>query len=1061
MKVFRHSPCAFALVVVASYCVAKAATPDGGATPSKTAAGTPTGDARSRTSSGSASGHVDFNRDVIPILSGTCFKCHGPDSTNRKSRLRLDVRAAALAPAESGEVAIVPGKPDKSELVRRIFADDPDERMPPKDSDKRLTDAQKQILRQWIAEGAEYKQHWSFVPPKKAALPTVKQTNWPKNPLDYFILARLEAEGLPPSPEADRYTLIRRLSLDLIGLPPTPAEVDAFVRDQSPDAYGKVVDRLLASPHYGERWGRLWLDAARYADSDGFEKDKPRWVWFYRDWVVAALNRDLPYSQFLVEQLAGDLLPNATQDQIVATGYLRNSMINEEGGVDPEQFRMDAIIDRMDAIGKGILGLTIQCAQCHDHKFDPLTQREYYRLFAFLNNDDEANIAVYTADEQQQRADVLRQIAAIDDDLRSRTPDWKQRMAAWEQKAQAGQPEWIVLRPEVDLISTGGQKYLPRPDGSFLAQGYAPTKHSVRLTTKTDVKNIAAFRLELLKDPNLPRGGPGRSIQGTAALTEFAVEAAVAGKTERLKFKKATADFNPPEQPLAAIYDDKSNKHRVIGPISFAIDGKEDTAWATDADPGRRNQPHQAVFTLGKPLASGGTLTIILGQNHGGWNSDDNQNHNLGRFRLSITTTPDAAADPVPAEVRRILSAPRDQRTPVQEAAVFSYWRTTVAEWADANRRIEELWKQYPEGSIQLVLRPRGAARHAHSEARQLPAAGRASRARRAQLSEPVAGRHSAQPPDASPLAHRPSSTDDGPRRREPHLAKLLRYRAGGDFGRPGNAERDAVASGAARLAGPGVHGPRLEPEEAAPADRHQRHLPPIVARDARAARPRSLQPPAGRGPRFRVEAEAVRDIALAASGLLNERVGGPSTHPPLPEFLFAPPVSYGPKTWPVDKGPEQYRRSLYIFRYRSVPHPLLQTFDSPNGDVACVRRSRSDTPLQALMTLNEPEFLDCARALALRTLINGGQSDDDRLVYAFRRCLARQPSAAELATLRTLLAGEQKRFAAPGAKPWELAASDPAKPPKLPPSATPASLAAWTVVSRVLLNLDETITKE
>ncbi len=552
----------------------------------------------------SKSESVDFNHRVVPILAENCFKCHGPDAGQRKSGLRLDVRDKALHPAESGKIAIVPGKPDKSELVRRIFSSDPDGRMPPSDSNKRLTDAQKQILRQWIAAGANYELHWSFVPPQRPALPPVKQPNWVRNPIDNFILAKLEAAGLQPSPEADRVTLIRRLSLDLIGLPPKPEEVDAFVADQSPDAYEKVVDRLLSSPHYGERWARVWLDAARYADSDGYEKDKPRWVWFYRDWVIGALNRDLPYDRFLVEQLAGDLLPGAKQDQIIATGYLRNSMINEEGGVDPEQFRMDAMIDRMDAIGKGILGLTIQCAQCHDHKYDPLTQRDYYRLFAFLNNDDEANIAVYTPDEQKKRADVLSQIAATENVLRRHTPDWRQRMIAWVEKAKTGQPEWTILRPDVEGESTGGQKYLPLADGSFLAQGYAPTKHTVRMHVKTKTSNITAFRLELLNDPNLPRGGPGRSPSGTAALTEFAVEAQIAGKAEQLKFAKATADYNPPETPLDAIYFDKSNKRRVIGPVSFAIDGKDETAWATDGDPGRRNLPHQAVFTLDKPLDS-------------------------------------------------------------------------------------------------------------------------------------------------------------------------------------------------------------------------------------------------------------------------------------------------------------------------------------------------------------------------------------------------------------------------------------------------------------------------
>ena len=519
-----------------------------------------------------------------------------------------------------------------------------------------------------------------------------------------------------PSPEADRATLIRRVTLDLTGLPPTIEEVDAFLSDRSPDAYEKVVDRLLASPHYGERWGRWWLDAARYADSDGYEKDKPRFVWFYRDWVVNALNRDLPYDQFIIDQLAGDLLPNATQDDIVATGFLRNSMINEEGGVDPEQFRMDAMFDRMDAVGKGVLGLTIQCAQCHDHKFDPLTQKEYYRLFAFLNNDFEANVAVYTPDEQKKRDEVLRQVREVEDGLRKKAPDWRDRMAKWEEKAKQGRPEWTVIQPEVEGESTGGQKYLPMPDGSFLAQGYAPTKHTVRMKLKTDAKNVTAFRMELLNDPNLPRGGPGRSIYGTAALSEFAVEAVIGGKTEKLKFAKATADYDPPVAPLDPIYDDKSGKKRLIGPASFAIDGDNDTAWATDRDPGRRNVPHEIVFTLEKPLADpdGTTLTFLITQNGGGWNSDDNQNHNLGRFRLALTATPGAEADPVPPAVRQILALPRDKRTPEQDDAVFSYWRTTVAEWADANKRIEDIWKEHPEGSTQLVLAQRDQPRDTH-----------------------------------------------------------------------------------------------------------------------------------------------------------------------------------------------------------------------------------------------------------------------------------------------------------------------------------------------------------
>jgi hypothetical protein len=1011
-----------------------------------------------------------FEQDVLPILRSRCFECH--DGRRHKSDLRLDVREQALRGGKSGKPAVVRGNSARSELVRRITGTADGQAMPPKG--ERLPAAQVQVLRDWIDAGAPWPDalaggtvHWAFRPPVRPGLPPVKDRGWSRSPIDRFVLARLEKEGLAPSAEADRVTLIRRLSLDLIGLPPTIEEVDAFLADRSEGAYDRLVERLLDSPHYGERWGRHWLDAARYADSDGFEKDKPRPMYFYRDWVIAALNRDLPYDRFIIEQLAGDLLPGATQDQIVATGYLRNSMLNEEGGVDPEQFRMEAMFDRMDAIGKGILGLTIQCAQCHNHKFDPLTQLDYYRLFAFLNNDHEANVAVYTPAEQMRRAEILREIHAIEYELRHRHPDWRARMAAWEEKANRGQPEWIVLRPEVDLDSTGGQKYQPLEDGSFLAQSYAPTKHTGKFTIRTDVKNITAFRLELLTDPNLPCGGPGRSIWGTAALTEFKVEAAAAdapGKTEKIRFAKATADFNPPEQPLHAIFDDKSGKRRVTGPVGFAIDGKDETAWGTDAGPGRRNQPRKAVFTAAKPIPNpkGTILTFHLAQDHGGWNSDDNQNHNLGRFRLSLTTQPGAEADPLPARMRELLAVPRERRTPAQGEVLFSYWRTTVPEWKEANERIEALWRQHPEGTSQFVLKARERPRETHVLKRGdfLKPAQRVAPGvpaflhplppgappDRLTLAKWLVDRRS--PTTARALVNRvwqtyfgtglvATSEDLGTQSETPSHSELLDWLAV-EFMERGwslkKLHRLIVTSSTYRQSS------RVSPELAA-RDPYNRLL--------------------ARGPRFRVEGEAVRDVALDASGLLNEKVGGRSVFPPLPGFLVLPPVSYGPKIWPEDKGPERYRRALYTFRYRSVPYPVLQTFDAPNGDFACVRRVRSNTPLQALMTLNEPVFVDCARALALRVVEKGGWSDLDRVVYAFRRCLSRPPTPEESTELLTLFGKEHEHFARPRAKPWEFAAEDPAHPPTLPAGTTPAQLAAWTTVARVLLNLDETITKE
>ncbi|HEX4645075.1 MAG TPA: DUF1549 domain-containing protein, partial [Verrucomicrobiae bacterium] len=458
--------------------------------------------------------------------------------------------------------------------------------------------------------------HWAFKAPVKPAPPKVDDAKWVRDPIDNFVLARLEKEKLKPSPEADKVTLLRRLSLDLIGLPPTIAEVDAFLADKTPDAFEKQVERLLASPHYGERWGRLWLDAARYSDSDGFEKDKPRFIWNYRDWVINAFNRDLPYDRFVIEQIAGDLLPNPTQDQLIATGFLRNSMLNEEGGVDPEQFRMDAMFDRMDAIGKSVLGLTIQCAQCHNHKFDPLTQEEYYKMFAFLNNDHEASMVVYSAAEQQKRADLLRQMRDLEEGLRHSTPDWEKRMSAWEDSAKDDQPEWVPVECR-HSSDDNGERFYYYPDGSIRAAGYAPTKWTGIFKGTNNLPSIGAFRLEQLPDPELPCGGPGRSIKGMAALSEFEVEAVDADNPTnkvKVKFVKATADFANVEKELEPEFNDRSDAIRIYGPVVFAIDGKDDTAWGIDAGPGRRNQPRKAVFLPEKPVAftNGAILTFRL-----------------------------------------------------------------------------------------------------------------------------------------------------------------------------------------------------------------------------------------------------------------------------------------------------------------------------------------------------------------------------------------------------------------------------------------------------------------
>jgi mono/diheme cytochrome c family protein len=1014
-----------------------------------------------------AAGKIDFSREIRPLLSSNCFGCHGPDAGPRKAGLRLDTKAGAFADLEGGGRAIVPGKPGESELYRRLTSDDPDEKMPPPKTGKKLTRDQLELVRRWIESGAEWSQHWAYVPPERPAIPTVREGGWLRGEIDALVAARLDREQIKPSQRADKTTLLRRATLDLIGLPPTIEEVDAFLADPRPDAYERQIDRLLASPHYGERWGRLWLDAARYADSDGYEKDKSRQVWFYRDWVTNALNRDLPYDQFVLEQIAGDELPHATQDQVVATGFLRNSMLNEEGGVDPEQFRMEAMFDRMDAIGKSILGLTIQCAQCHDHKYDPFTQRDYYRMFAFLNNDHEANAAVYTPEEQQRRAELLRRIAEIEAGLRHRHPDWPARMAKWEESLRNDQPAWTVVTPRPEDLVPGGQKHYLLSDGSILAQGYAPTKHVVEIEVRTDLPRITAFRLELLNDPNLPLGGPGRSIKGTCALTEFEVAAAPLAepsKKTRVKIASASADVNPPPAPLEAIFDDKSGKRRVTGPIAFAVDGDEKTAWGIDVGPHRRNQPRKAVFVAEKPVEfpGGAIVTFALSQKHGGWNSDDNQNNNLGRYRLSVTGAAGAQADLLPAAVRAILSIPPQRRSKGQVDALFHDWRTTVPEWREANEAIEALWRAHPEGSSQLVLAPRAKPRTTHMLKRgDFLKPDREVTAGVPNVLHPL-------PPDAPPtrLTFARWLSD----RKSPTTARAIVNRiwqtyfgigivsTSEDLGSQSEAPShpELLDLLAVDLMDHGWSLKRLHRRIVTSATYRQasRITPDALARDP-------YNRLLARGPRQRVEAEIVRDVALAASGLLEERLGGPSVFPPAPAFLFQPPASYGPKVWNEDHGPDRYRRATYTFRYRSVPYPALQTFDAPNGDFSCVRRPRSNTPLQALVSLNEPIFLECARGLALEAVCNGGAQAADRLAYAFRRCLARRPEPEESRTLLELLDKETRRFARKPGEATRFAVNDPKRPPQLPPGTTIEQLAGWTAVSRALLNLDETISKE
>ncbi len=612
-----------------------------------------------------------YNRDIRPILAENCFACHGPDAGARKSGLRLDQRDAAVKKG-----AIVPGNLDKSELIHRIYWDEPAKVMPPPRTMKTLTDKQKDLLKRWVAAGAEYQPHWANIPPVRSEPPAVKDDKWVRNPIDRFLLARLEREGLVPSPEADRETLIRRASLDLTGLPPTPAEVDAFVADKSQDAYEKLVDRLLAEDAFGEHWARTWLDLARYGDSAGYANDPPRTIWLFRDYVIRSFNQNKPFDQFTIEQLAGDLLPNPTDEQLIATAFHRNTMTNSEGGTSAEEFRNAAIIDRVNTTMTVWMGTSIACCQCHDHKYDPLTNKEYFQLFAIFNNTADANrgdesplLNVFTDEQKAKKAKLEADVAAVEAKFKERAPALAAGQAAWEREAAAGPPDWTVLTPDA-AESSGGATLTKQADGAVLASGENPSKDVYTITAKTDLKHITGFRLEALTDPSLPSNGPGRA--GNFVLSAFKVKA---GPAEQ-RFGSARADFEQQGFPVAA-----------------AIAGKGgDAGWAVSPQQGK---DHTAVFVLETPIDNDGIVTLTFTLDH----SSQYAQHVLGKFRLSATTAKNPLGGPkLPDDVRAALAVAPDKRSAQQRDRIADYYaHEVVPELAAERTEMAALKKQLAE----------------------------------------------------------------------------------------------------------------------------------------------------------------------------------------------------------------------------------------------------------------------------------------------------------------------------------------------------------------------------
>ena len=989
---------------------------------------------------------IDFVKDVQPILAKNCYSCHGP--TRQKAELRWDVKVIALKGGEHGP-DIIPGKSAESRMIQLVAALNPEQVMPQKGDP--LTAEQVGVLRAWIDQGAKWpdgldpkgyvdrRNNWSFKAPVRAAIPSVKDKKWVRNPIDAFVLAKLESQKMHPSPEADRATLVRRLSLDLTGLPPTLEEIDAYVNDRSSDAYEKVVERLLASPHYGEQWGRHWLDAARYADSNGYEKDLPRSIWPYRDWVINAFNQNMPFDEFTIEQMAGDLLPNPTPEQKIATGFNRNSMINEEGGVDPEEFRVAAIINRVETTSKAWLGLTANCAQCHSHKYDPISHKEYYQLFAFLNNDDEPIMEVPTAAQIAKRKEIKDRISKVEDELLEKDPDITKREAAWEEKERANVVEWTVLNPD-SFYGAVGTKLEAQSDGSLLATASSPPTSTYTVTSKTKLNDITAFRLEAMTDPNLPHNGPGRAVNGNFVLSHISVDAiSPDGKiTNHVVLTNATADFAQPG------YE-----------ITNALTGTGKKGWAIDGGPGRRNGDHHAVFETTKPIGfpEGTTLLFTLKQTEGG-------EHTLGRFRLSATTRAQRPikADLLSAGLRKAINLPAGQRKAEQKRGLFSVFRTSDPACAEANAKIGKIMDEWPTADTTMVLATRKEPRQTHIF-------------KRGDFHKPLEEVQPDVPAFLPPLP--PDVKHDRLAfgkwlvdRRNPLTARVVMNRfwqayfgrgiviTSEDFGTQGDkpSHPELLDWLACELMDKGwdVKAMQRLIVESATYRQSSKVTPAEFTQDQYN---RLLE----RGPRFRVDAEVIHDIALQAAGVLGNKIGGPSVYPPIPEGVLG--LAYGaPMAWNVSKGDDEFRRAMYTFWKRSVTYPSLSVFDAPNADVVCVRRVMSDTPLQALTTLNDTVFYEAAQRFALRVYREGGKDDHDRAVYAFRLCTGRKPDEFELKHLLAVVEEKEKYFDDRTTAAIEVASPDEKKPT---PDVNLHKVAAWTLASRVLLNMDETITKE
>jgi mono/diheme cytochrome c family protein len=993
-----------------------------------------------------------FNKDVRPILAANCYACHGPDRNNRQAGLRLDREDVAKAPLASGHVAIVPGAPEKSALIQRITDPDEQRRMPHVSSGKeRLGRAQIDTLRRWIEQGAPWEPHWSYIPPVRSALPAVKHADWPRGAVDRFILAEMEKQELAPSAEAEPRELLRRVTFDLAGLPPTPEEIRAFQGDKSEGAYDRVVDRLIASPRFGERMAMSWLDLVRYADSVGYHSDNSRIVWRYRDYVIDAFNRNLPFDRFTAEQLAGDLLPEATTEQKIASGYNRLLQTTEEGGAQPKEYRAIYLADRVRNASTVWLGATLGCAQCHDHKFDPYLAKDFYSFGAFFADVKEKPVGRrdpnYLPDEKQRPLMEAAQVEVerLKKQLQESTPERDAAQALWEPTLAGKRASSFTTLEPVEAASANGTRVLIQGnDFSIIAttaNGPRPARDTYTVKLKTEQKAITAFRLEALTFEELPKGGPGRDPAGGFVVSEIAV---MDGAGRPVRLRNATASTVPGPKG---------------GSAEEAIDGKVDKGgWALLAADGR---DHRLVMETTEPVGSGGetTFTFVIRQEAG-------LGRTLGRFRMSASTEAwPVRTEPGPEpskEVLEIAAKPRDTRTQEQKDKIAGFYRQVAPELAPlrnalraAEIRRADLLATIPQSLVTSTQEPdtvrilgRGNWQDESGPVVEpapphfLPAADAAGhRATRLDLARWLTSKEN--PLTARVFVNRlwkayfgqglTRTLDDlGSQGEWPTHPELLDWLAV-EFVESGwdvkHMVKTLVTSKTYRQAS---HLSR-ELQEHDPYNR-------LYARQSR----------------FRLDAELVRDNALAISGLLSTHMGGPSVHPYQPKGYWTF-LNFPPREWDDDKGEDQYRRGIYTWWQRTFPQPSLLAFDAPSREECVGERTRSNVPQQALVLLNDPTYVEAARVFAARIVREGGATFDERLRWAYARALARAPRNEEVRTLSALLEKHRAQYRADPQAARKVLAIGQAPPPS---GLLLDELAGWTSVARTILNLPEVITR-